>query len=331
MDRIHRCLPLMLMNAAQRMPGGPTLDGNVLEVAVFLFRKGKSETKTEGLETQVLQAAKVGDTEKLRALVKDGADLNLRNQEQNWTALMCAVEGGHIGAAKFLIQSGADVNAEAETGTTTLMVAAISGSTELVSTLLDSGADFTAQEMHGRTALDLVNLKIEVLGHDADNELLTIRDLLATFQDDQTKNERSADALIDDILAIYIHGSNTPKDMDRIKVITRELSNLDTTFVQYIGARIETSLSHWESYFGLEVLCEVIGKIGGDDAFGILSSLLTREVQAWEYETVRLGAARGLGFLGDRRAMPLLEERREKGGTTHYVMKALDEAIHVLT
>ena len=89
---------------------------------------------------------------------------------------MFAIDEGHTEAAELLIESGADVNAKAETGTTALMVGAIKANGHVVSQLLQAHADTTAKEMNGRTALDLVTLKLQMLGQD--EELAAIRDML---------------------------------------------------------------------------------------------------------------------------------------------------------
>lgn len=126
----------------------------------------------------VLDAAKSGDVGALRALAEAGADLNVRDDAQGWTPLMWAINQGHTEAAVFLIESGADVNAKAETGTTALMVAALRPDGELVNRLLQAQADTTAQEMHGKTALGLVTQMLQAVGG-GDKELTTVRDILS--------------------------------------------------------------------------------------------------------------------------------------------------------
>jgi hypothetical protein len=54
------------------------------------------------------------------------------------------------------------------------------------------------------------------------------------------------------------------------------------------------------------LLCEAIGRMGGDKAYAALARLATQESTVSGYAHVRAGAVRGLGHLGDRRAEPLL-------------------------
>ena len=148
--------------------------------------------KAEGLQTRakdsaalaspgeaVLEAAKSGDLAALRALARAGADLDLRDKAQGWTALMFAIEKGYADAAIFLIESGANVNSSAETGTTALMIATVKANGQVISRLLQADVDTTAKDIHGRTALDLANLKLEALGQQGEKELADIRDSLS--------------------------------------------------------------------------------------------------------------------------------------------------------
>lgn len=75
--------------------------------------KDKPKPPQQRLDT----AAFVGDLERCRMLIAEGADVNARNG-RGQTPLHCAAERGHEGVVEFLIASGADVNAEDESGWT---------------------------------------------------------------------------------------------------------------------------------------------------------------------------------------------------------------------
>jgi hypothetical protein len=139
-------------------------------------------TESAEIDRQFLQAATEGNAHELRTLVQKGANIDAKDKEQGWTPLMRAIEGGHTKAAKFLIESKANVNVKADTGTTALMVAAIKGNLQVIRLLLKAGADAAAKEMHGKTALDLANQKLKALGQQADKEFIGVREVLSKIQ-----------------------------------------------------------------------------------------------------------------------------------------------------
>ncbi|MCJ1269162.1 hypothetical protein MMC22_009051 [Lobaria immixta] len=69
------------------------------------------------------------------------------------TALMWAVEGGHKGIVRLLLEEGADFKAKGEYGQTALMWAAKKGHEAVVRLLLEKGANIEAKDEDGRTAL----------------------------------------------------------------------------------------------------------------------------------------------------------------------------------
>jgi ankyrin repeat protein len=87
-------------------------------------------------------AARDGDTARIAALVKSGADVNERGGVNDWTALMHAVHKNQPGAVLALIDAGADVNAKAgaRSRDTALRLAEIQGLREIATTLREHGA-----------------------------------------------------------------------------------------------------------------------------------------------------------------------------------------------
>ena len=128
----------------------------------------------EDNDTALMKAAGQGHIEIVRFLVEQGADLDIRNrQEQN--ALMFAAAGGHLAVVVFLIDSGADVSPVGflysyEYGPfTPLMWAAYNGHLDVVNLLLDYGEIIDVSGSPGfalgwaayRGHLDVVNLLLE--------------------------------------------------------------------------------------------------------------------------------------------------------------------------
>ncbi len=169
--------PYLVARAKKGRPLNP-------QVALALLNRG-AMLKADG-ETALLFAAMRGEAEEVKALLEDGADVNLRH-EDGWsglmlaaanghsqvvqalldkgakvdakenlmgqTALIWAVKGGHTASVKALLKGGSTVNARDKFGGTALTRAASNGQAEIVRTLLEAGADINAREYDGDTAL----------------------------------------------------------------------------------------------------------------------------------------------------------------------------------
>lgn len=62
-----------------------------------------------GLANDIIDAAYNNDLEKVKALVKNGTDINITN-DYDKTALMYAAANGNLEIATLLIKNGADIN-----------------------------------------------------------------------------------------------------------------------------------------------------------------------------------------------------------------------------
>jgi ankyrin repeat protein len=94
--------------------------------------------------TPLMRAARDGDTEGVKELIHQGADINQRD-DNGRTALMFAVINTHYETMKVLLEYGADANAKSNKGGTALMGAANAGDLRIVQALLDKGADLHAR------------------------------------------------------------------------------------------------------------------------------------------------------------------------------------------
>lgn len=99
-------------------------------------------------------AAYHGDAELTSMLLYAGANRRATTRLGGYQPLHLAAQTGAADVVKLLIDAGADVHALTSTGATTLMLAAASGSAEATQYLIDAGVDVNAKESaHGQTAL----------------------------------------------------------------------------------------------------------------------------------------------------------------------------------
>lgn len=91
--------------------------------------------------TPIIWAAQQHDsTSMLEILHAAGASLSSASTDEQVTCLLAAIQTGHSAAAKWLVERGADVNAQSRTGVTPLIAAAAQGDALLCDTLLKRGA-----------------------------------------------------------------------------------------------------------------------------------------------------------------------------------------------
>ena len=121
-----------------------------------------------GPNEDLLEAARGGDIEKVRASLSAGADVNYEMPGPGVTAIFLAAQAGHIEVVKLLIKMKADVNAmEKIDGRTVLIIASQDGRPEVVETLIKAGAKINMKDYNGHTALGMA----EYTASYADEEL----------------------------------------------------------------------------------------------------------------------------------------------------------------
>ncbi len=147
-----------------------------LPVAVLLPAGLAAQEGASSSHARLLEAARGGDVEVVRALVGEGAEVNAARGD-GMTALHFAAERGHPGVAGVLIDAGAAVDAGTRIGRyTPLHVAARGGHGPVVALLLGAGADPDAATTNsGVTALHLAAAAVDgrsavaaLLDHGAD-------------------------------------------------------------------------------------------------------------------------------------------------------------------
>ena len=99
--------------------------------------------------------AQGGDLPGAKYLLQVGAEVDLRQDADEATALHLAADIGHDGIVELLLEAGADVDADIDDGRTALHLAAEKGYASVVERLLAAGADPNVQDGNGNTPLHL--------------------------------------------------------------------------------------------------------------------------------------------------------------------------------
>ena len=93
-----------------------------------------------------------GNLEAVKWLLERGARINAPKRQ--WSALHYAVFAGHGEVADYLIEQGADIDAQSTNGSSVLMMAVYEGHQQLARKLIEKGADRTPKNEWGDGALD---------------------------------------------------------------------------------------------------------------------------------------------------------------------------------
>ena len=102
---------------------------------------------------QILEAARNGDLETVKALISDNPDLVFSNDDYGNTSLHWAASWDHKDVVQLLLARNADVNARDNGGFTPLRLAALKGYKDVADLLLAHNADVNTKDYDGFTPL----------------------------------------------------------------------------------------------------------------------------------------------------------------------------------
>jgi ankyrin repeat protein len=165
---------------------------------------------------RILEAARVGETDRVEALLAASPELvNVRDGEGR-TPLHHAVLGGHAELAELLLDRGGDQSAADAWNYTPLHHAAYEGDAELVALLLARGADVMAREVRGRTPL--------YLAVNWGRDLEAVERLIAAGADVNDRTPRGEEILLSTLYygspeiidALLAAGARLPDDDDSV-------------------------------------------------------------------------------------------------------------------
>jgi len=123
----------------------------------------KEETIVNPRQKALAEAATKGQRAALEALlesfINEELDINVKVKDGK-TILMLAAEEGRVDTVKALIRKGVDVNIKEEKhGRTALLYAVWLGDIETVQALIDGGADVNAKDIEEATILDIAIIR----------------------------------------------------------------------------------------------------------------------------------------------------------------------------
>jgi len=112
----------------------------------------EGEIVNEGLNNQLLQAAKRGEVDTIGKLIKNGANINAQDSKGR-TAIMNATYNNDVETAKILIKAGADVNIQDDMKNNPFLYAGAEGYLDILELTIKAGADPAITNRYGGTAL----------------------------------------------------------------------------------------------------------------------------------------------------------------------------------
>ncbi len=140
-------LTLSVMLSAAAAPVADAAMKRDTEAVRTLIKDGADVNAAQGDGMTALHwAARHGDAAMTQMLLFAGANVKASTRLGAYTPLLMAAEHGHAAVISALLAGGADAKAGNSLGTTALMLAAASGNPTAVTTLVENGAEIEARE-----------------------------------------------------------------------------------------------------------------------------------------------------------------------------------------
>lgn len=144
---VFAVLVSVLVNAAGSAAVADAVMKRDKDAVRALLKEGADVNAAQGDGMTALHwASRSGDVDLAQMLLYAGANVKATTRLGAYTPLMMAAEQGHAAVIAALLAAGADVKAANATGTTPLMLAALSGDAKSVTMLVENGAEVDAKE-----------------------------------------------------------------------------------------------------------------------------------------------------------------------------------------
>ena len=125
---------------------------SIVEFLIIEHSQDVHTRRSADNETPLHLASKRGHVKSVSLLIQHGADMSAQNQS-GMTPLHLASREGQVEVTRMLIERGADVTAQNNDEETPLHLASSHGQLEVIDMLIEHGADVKAQRKHGETPL----------------------------------------------------------------------------------------------------------------------------------------------------------------------------------
>ncbi len=128
-------------------------------------RKKQVKMEKQDQDTQhqknhkLLEACKLGDSNAVEEMLKNGADLNAKSPTMGFSGLMLACIYGHLSVVTLLVNQKVDLFQKSKNGHTAFTCAAAYGHISILEKLLEAGANINEQDNFGHTALMWATIK----------------------------------------------------------------------------------------------------------------------------------------------------------------------------
>lgn len=117
----------------------------------------EEDEEEPGKETNIINAASAGSLDRLKELLKEGADADMKDEEGR-TALHFASGYGELECMEALLDAGANINACDDDKNTALHYSAGYGNKEASELLIKKGADTTLKNAEDKTAKEVAEM-----------------------------------------------------------------------------------------------------------------------------------------------------------------------------
>lgn len=133
----------------------------LIKIAHLLIKYGANVN--HNLSTTALFWASVGGhSEMVKLLIKNGAEINLKNKKGRLTALDIAIYNGHSDTTALLLKYGANINQEGKRLPPPLHLAIQKNNFYITSLLIKNKANINLKDKRGNTPLHIAALKVNV-------------------------------------------------------------------------------------------------------------------------------------------------------------------------